>query len=128
MGGARPFMTRSDHSVSIDAPSSYTWKFNPTARLGGAGSRKRVERRLAAILAVDVVGHSRMRREDETGTLAPLKTLGKELLDPRVEECGRRIVETTGDGVLVEFASAVDAVQNAVNVRRALTDRNSDVH
>ena len=90
-------------------------------------AEERVPRRLAAILAVDVVGYSRMMPEDETGTLAQLKTLGKELFDPKVEECGGRIVKTTGDGVLVELASAVDAVQNAVDVQRAVTDRNRDV-
>ncbi len=72
-------------------------------------AEQRAQRRLAAILAADVVGYSRMMREDETGTLAQLKTLRKEVFDPRIADHNGRIVKTTGDGVLVEFASAVDA-------------------
>ena len=88
---------------------------------------QRVQRRLAAILAADVVGYSRMMREDETGTLAQLKTLRKEVFDPRTAEHNGRIVKTTGDGVLVEFASAVDATECATKVQRALARRNEDV-
>ncbi len=77
-------------------------------------AEKRVQRRLAAILAADVVGYSRMMGEDETGTLAQLKTLRKEVFDPRIAEHNGRIVKTTGDGVLVEFASAVDATECAI--------------
>ena len=90
-------------------------------------AEKRVQRRLAAILAADVVGYSRLMREDENGTLAQLKTLRKELLDPKVEEYSGRIVKTMGDGILIEFSSAVDAVQHAVDVQLALERRGSDV-
>ena len=90
-------------------------------------AEKRVQRRLAAILAADVVGYSRMMREDETGTLAQLKTLRKEVFDPRIAEHNGRIVKTTGDGVLVEFASAVDATECAVKIQRGLARRNEDV-
>ena len=90
-------------------------------------AEQRVQRRLAAILAADVVGYSRMMREDETGTLAQLKTLRKEVFDPRVAEHNGRIVKTTGDGVLVEFASAVDATECAIKVQRGLFRRNEDV-
>jgi len=90
-------------------------------------AEQRVQRRLAAIMAVDVVGYSRLMREDEAGTLAQLKTLRKELLDPKVDEYGGRIVKTTGDGILVEFPSAVDAVQHAVDVQLAMERRGSDV-
>ncbi len=83
-------------------------------------AEKRVQRRLAAILAADVVGYSRLMREDEAGTLAQLRTLRKELLDPKVEEYGGRIVKVTGDGVLIEFPSAVDAVQLAADVQQAI--------
>ena len=76
-------------------------------------AEQRVQRRLAAIMVADVVGYSRLMREDEAGTLAQLKTLRKELLDPKVEEFGGRIVKTTGDGILIEFPSAVAAVSNA---------------
>ncbi|MGH7047059.1 MAG: hypothetical protein ACREE2_11810 [Stellaceae bacterium] len=74
-------------------------------------SEERVERRLAAILAADVVGYLRLMGEDEEGTLAALKTLRRELIDPKVKEHHGRIVKTTGDGALVEFASVVDAVR-----------------
>ena len=69
-------------------------------------AEKRVQRRLAAILAADVVGYSRMMRENEAGTLAQLKTHRIEVFDPRIAEHNGRIVKTTGDGVLVEFAMA----------------------
>ena len=70
----------------------------------------RVERRLAAILAADVVGYSRLIGRNEEGTLAALKALRKSLIDLKIAENRGRIVKTTGDGALVEFASAVDAV------------------
>ena len=74
----------------------------------------RVERRLAAILAADVAGYSRLMGEDEEGTLAALKTLRRDLADPKIKEHRGRIVKTTGDGLLLEFASVVDAVRCAV--------------
>jgi adenylate cyclase len=83
-------------------------------------AEQRAQRRLAAILAADVVGYSRMMGEDETGTLARLQTIRKELLHPKVAEYGGRIVKTTGDGTLIEFPSAVDAVQHAVDVQTAV--------
>ncbi len=82
-----------------------------------------MERRLAAILAADVVGYSRLMRADEEGTLKRLKALRAELLDPRIAEHNGRIVKTTGDGALVEFASAVDAVRCAVAVQADLVAR-----
>ena len=90
-------------------------------------AEERVQRRLAAILAADVVGYSRLMEADEVGTLAQLKTLRKEVFDPKLADHNGRIVKTTGDGVLVEFASAVDAVQHAVEVQRVLAKRNEDV-
>ncbi len=86
-----------------------------------------VRRRLAAILAADVVGYSRLMETDETGTLAQLKSIRKELVDPKIEEHGGRVVKTTGDGLLIEFSSAVDAVQHAVEIQRAMIKRNEDV-
>jgi adenylate cyclase len=88
-------------------------------------AEERVQRRLAAILAADVVGYSRMMREDEADTLARLKTIRREVLDPKVDEYGGRIFKTMGDGFLVEFPSAVDAVQNAIDVQRAIRHQNS---
>ena len=88
---------------------------------------ERVERRLAAILAADVVGYSRLVGIDEEGTLAALKALRKSLIDPKIAEHRGRIVKTTGDGALVEFASAVDAVHCAMEIQRAMAERNVDI-
>jgi adenylate cyclase len=87
----------------------------------------RVERRLAAILAADVAGYSRLMGADEEGTLAALKAIRRELGDPKVKEHRGRIVKTTGDGLLVEFASVVDAVRCAVEVQREMAERNANV-
>jgi len=84
-------------------------------------------RRLAAILAADVAGYSRLMGADEEGTLERLKALRGELLDPKIVEHRGRIVKTTGDGMLVEFASVVDAVRCAVAVQQAMADRNTGV-
>jgi adenylate cyclase len=84
-------------------------------------------RRLAAILAADVVGYSRLMGADEEGTLERLKALRRELVDPKIAEHHGRIVKTTGDGVLVEFASVVDAVRCAVEVQEAMPERNTSV-
>jgi len=86
----------------------------------------RVERRLAAILAADVVGYSRLMGEDEAGTLARLRTHRRELIDPQVAEHKGRIVKTTGDGILVEFASVVEAVACALAVQRGMEERNGE--
>ncbi|MFW6028356.1 MAG: adenylate/guanylate cyclase domain-containing protein [bacterium] len=88
---------------------------------------ERVQRRLAAIVSVDVVGYSRLMEQDETGTLARLKTLRAELLHPKVAEYGGRIVKTTGDGTLVEFGSAVDALSHAVALQHAMAERHAQV-
>jgi adenylate cyclase len=88
---------------------------------------ERVERRLAAILAADVAGYSRLMGGDEEGTLARLKALRRELADPKIKEHRGRIVKTTGDGLLLEFASVVDAVRCAVEVQREMAERNADV-
>jgi len=90
-------------------------------------SGERVERRLAAILAADVAGYSRLMGEDEEGTLAALKAIRRELGDPRIAEHRGRIVKTTGDGMLVEFASVVDAVRCAVEVQQGMAERNAGV-
>src|ERR1700732_2866965 len=84
-------------------------------------------RRLAAILAADVSGYSRLMGADEEGTLERLKALRRELLDPKITEYHGRIVKTTGDGMLVEFASVVDAVRCAVAVQQAMPERDTDV-
>ena len=84
-------------------------------------------RRLAAIVAADVAGYSRLVGADEEGTLAALTALRRELAHPKIEEHHGRIVRTTGDGLLVEFASVVDAVRCAVEVQRDMAQRNGPV-
>src|SRR5882672_811654 len=84
-------------------------------------------RRLAAILAADVAGYSRLMGVDEEGTHERLKALRRELADPKIKEHRGRIVKTTGDGLLVEFASVVDAVRCAVEVQREMALRNASV-
>jgi len=97
-------------------------------RLGSTAlATERVERRLAAILAADVAGYSRLMGVDEEGTLARLKALRRELADPKIKEHRGRIVKTTGDGLLIEFVSVVDAVRCAVEVQREMAERNTDV-
>jgi adenylate cyclase len=86
-----------------------------------------MERRLTAILAADVVGYSRLMGEDETSTLAALKTLRAELVDPKIAEHQGRIVKLTGDGMLVEFPSVVNAVACAADVQRGMRGRNAGV-
>jgi TolB-like protein/class 3 adenylate cyclase len=86
-----------------------------------------VERRLAAVLAADVAGYSRLMGADEEGTLARLKGIRKALFDPTIAAHRGRIVKTAGDGILVEFASAVDAVRGAVEVQQAMAKQNASV-
>src|SRR5215470_5787326 len=93
----------------------------------GGMAEERVERRLTAILAADVAGYSRLMGADEEGTLAALKTLRREVADPKIKEHRGRIVNTTGDGLLGEFASVVDAVRCAIEVQREMAARNAGV-
>jgi TolB-like protein/Tfp pilus assembly protein PilF len=86
---------------------------------------ERVERRLAAILAADVAGYSRLMGEDEEGTLARLKARRRELIDPQVADHHGRIVRTTGDGLLIDFPSVVEAVSCALAVQKAMAERNA---
>ncbi len=88
---------------------------------------ERVQRRLAAILVADVVGYSRLIEIDEEGTRTRLRSLHSELIDPRIAADGGRIVKTTGDGILVEFPSAVDAVRNALAIETGMRRRNADI-
>jgi adenylate cyclase len=84
-------------------------------------------RKLAAILAADMVGYSRLMEVDEQGTLARLRTHRLEVIDPAIAKNRGRIVKTTGDGMLVEFSSVIDAVQSAVEIQRRMSRRNADV-
>src|SRR3954462_3540727 len=84
-----------------------------------------MQRRLAAIMAADVVGYSRLMGTDEMATITALKAHRRELIDPAIAEHRGRIVKTTGDGMLVEFASVVDAVSCAVHIQRSMVRRNA---
>ena len=86
-----------------------------------------VQRRLIAILVSDMAGYSRLMEIDESGTLARLKTHRLELIDPTIERHGGRIIKSTGDGLLAEFASVADAAQCALTIQRRMSRRNSDV-
>ena len=87
----------------------------------------RVERRLAAVLVADVAGYSRLMGADEVGTLEALKAIRREIVDPAIAEHKGRIVKTTGDGLLVEFASAVDAVTCAMAVQEKMAGRKGQI-
>jgi adenylate cyclase len=86
-----------------------------------------VDRRLAAVLAADVVGYSRLMEVDEAGTLARLKTVRLELIDPAISKCKGRIIKTTGDGMLVEFQSVTEALRCAVDFQERMARRNRDM-
>jgi adenylate cyclase len=106
------------------------WLAPKAARLLGrlrGGERPRLERRLAAILAADVVGYSRLMSADEEGTHFRLLACRREIIAPKVREHRGRVVKHTGDGALVEFASAVDAVRCALDVQRLIRNRNVGV-
>jgi TolB-like protein/Flp pilus assembly protein TadD len=90
-------------------------------------AEERVERRLAAIWAGDIAGYSRLMGTDEEGTLRQLKVHRKEIVDPKITEHRGRIVKTTGDGLLVEFGSVVDAVRCAVDIQRGMIERDADI-
>jgi TolB-like protein/class 3 adenylate cyclase len=90
-------------------------------------SDERVERRLTAVLAADVAGYSRLIGADEEGTLARLKAVRKAIVNPAIASHRGHIVKTTGDGILIEFASAVDAVRSAVEIQRSMAEQNAAV-
>jgi adenylate cyclase len=92
-----------------------------------ACGQPKVERRLAAILAADVVGYSRLMGMDEEGTLARLKAHRRELIDPKIAENRGRMVKLTGDGALVEFPSVVGAVRCAVDIQRGVAEHNAEL-
>src|ERR1700730_18013233 len=86
-----------------------------------------VQRRRASVLAVDVVGYCRLMDVDEAGTLARLKSVRLELIDPAIENCKGRIIKTTGDGILVEFQSVTEALRCAVDFQERMARRNRDM-
>src|SRR5437867_1646877 len=87
----------------------------------------RDQRRLTAIVSADVAGYSCLMGQDESRTLAALKAHRRDLIDPKITEYGGRIVKTTGDGLLLDFPSVVDAVRCVVDVQRGMVERNSNV-
>ena len=91
-------------------------------------SEEGVKRRLTTILAADVVGYSRLMAADEAGTLTSLKAIRRELFEPKTTAHHGRVVKLIGDGTLMEFGSVVDAVNFAVDVQRAIAERNANVH
>src|SRR6187397_36270 len=99
----------------------------PPERRGDRMSEDRVNRRLAAILAADVAGYSRLMGADEEGTLAALRAHRRELTDPLITQHQGRIVKTMGDGLLIEFASIVDAVRCAVVMQQGMESGNANV-
>src|SRR5208282_3750561 len=123
---ARPHRRHRDPLRPLRKPGKYSCAGRRAAR-GRVARRMTATRRLAAILAADVAGYSRLMGADEEGTHERLKALRRELLDPRIAQHRGRIVKTTGDGMLVEFASVVDAVRCAVALQQAMPERNAGV-
>src|SRR6516225_6967292 len=123
-------MTTATVIASISLCETSPSMYRPPLHLGQRGFPvpvERVERKLAAILAADVVGYSRLMGVDEAGTLAQLKAHRRELIDPKIAEHRGRVVKTTGDGILIEFPSVVEAVSCAVEVQQGMVERNADV-
>jgi adenylate cyclase len=108
-------------------PATWMLVFVVASPAGGTLEQHRPERRLAAILAADMVDYSRLTRLDEEGTLARLRALRRELIDPTIAEHRGRLVKTTGDGLLVEFASVVDAVRCALRFQQGMAILNTGV-
>ena len=86
-----------------------------------------IKRKLAAILAADIAGYSRLMGADEAGTLARLKEYRRELIDPKNKQYRGRVVKTTGDGILIEFPSVVDAISCSIEVQQGMRERNADI-
>ena len=132
---ARELMTRYRAIQPNDRVSSYSpapficFEHSEVSRgLARCGAARMTEqRRLAAIVSADVAGYSRLMGRDESGTLAALKALRQEVVDPAIARHGGRIVKTTGDGLLLEFPSVVNAVRCAVEVQTAMADRTAEI-
>ena len=114
-------------SVSIDNPFPSTIRYASLHARMTEMAEQRTERRLAAILAGDVAGYSKLMGADEEDTLTRFNAHRREFLEPKIAEHRGRIVKRTGDGVLIEFASAVDATRCAVEIQRGMTGRNAEV-
>src|SRR5260370_40133415 len=115
------------HGAIGSWPATVDVEYLPRGSAMTTPGQNGIERRLAAILAADVVGYSRLIGVDEEGTLAQLKAHRKALVDPKITEHRGRIVKTPGDGMLVEFASVVDALRCAVEGQRAMAECTAEV-
>src|SRR5258705_11316990 len=111
---------RGTRKADVELEGTFGLGFRCRSREGSAVPPERIERKLAAILAADIAGYSRLMGADEEGTLARLKALRRELIDPKIAGHRGRLVKTTGDGLLVEFASVVDALRCATEVQQAM--------
>jgi class 3 adenylate cyclase len=113
-----------DYIAKPFAPRELLARVRSVLRRGAQDASTAATRRLAAILAADIAGYSRLIENDEEGTLARLRSLRRELIDPAVAAHHGRIVKTTGDGLLIEFASVVDAVRCAIAMQRGVAAGN----
>src|SRR6476646_6115207 len=118
---------RFDVGIAGHRPTILLYSHSISPSMGAILSSEHVERRLAAILAADVVGSCRLIGMDEEGTLARLKALRRTLFDPKIAEHHGRVVKNTGDGAIAEFASVVDAVRCADKIQRGMAEQNIDV-
>src|ERR1041385_3590064 len=106
-----------DYIAKPFEPRELLARVKSVLRRGVVQHGRSTPRRLAAILAADIAGYSRLMESDEEGTLERLRALRRELIDPQIKAHGGRIVKTTGDGILIEFASVVDAVRCAITLQ-----------
>src|ERR1700688_2511307 len=116
----------SDVGIAGHRPTIVLYRHSISPSMGATLSGEHVERPLAAILAADVAGYSRLMATDEVGALTAVKVNRREVVDPTIAANHGRIVKTTGDGMLVEFASAVDAVTAAMTVHEQMAQRNKN--
>ena len=126
--GRRPRdpLTKNERCLTVALSLKTSVAFLICSSLPGDAMKQPVQRRLAAILAADVAGYSRLMGVDEEGTHERLKAHFRELVDPKIKEHRGRIVKNTGDGFLAEFSSVVDAVRCAAEMQRAMADRNAE--
>src|SRR6266404_172380 len=111
----------------VSAASAVIRRGIPREGKPGSMASDQVKRKLAALLAADIAGYSRLMGADEAGTLARLKEYRRELIDPKNKQYRGRVVKTTGDGILIEFPSIVDAISCSIEVQQGMRERNADI-